>query len=68
MLIKAGIWQAATNGISTSARCGFSRKALAVCPRRVDLTPILGHLILGSDPEEGGPDGSSSEVPAGVSA
>gem|GEM_PF-2148983 len=32
----------------------------------VELTRDLGHLILGWNPEEGGPDGSSRKVPGGV--
>ena len=36
--------------------------------RSLELTPIPGHLILDVVPEEGGPDGSSSEVSAGVPA
>ena len=35
---------------------------------RVELTRFPGHLILGVVPGEGGPDGSSSEVPRGVPA
>ena len=34
----------------------------------LELTRFLGHLILGVRPGEGGPDGSSSEVPRGVQA
>ena len=56
--------------VPASCNCG------AECPlppavwryRTVELTPILGHLILDAVPEEGGPDGSSSEVSARVSA
>jgi hypothetical protein len=35
---------------------------------RVELTRFVGHPILGVVPGEGGPDGSSSEVPRGVPA
>jgi hypothetical protein len=36
------------------ARRRACNRAGTIGRRRVELTPILGHLILGSDPEEGG--------------
>jgi hypothetical protein len=33
---------------------------------QLELPRFVGHLILGETLEEGGPDGSSSEVPARV--
>jgi hypothetical protein len=66
-MLRAAVEPYRASGLGRSRAATARRRACnragTIDRRRVELTPILGHLILGSDPKEGGPDPSSSKYP-----